>query len=93
LIEKSKQQIHVLETVHAQYLAIMALSRYLNMFLLLFLSLKNDCVWSFTHSSCRIQVSIFKSELNLNESDTRNMLHAFFCLICDVSHLKICARS
>jgi uncharacterized protein YutD len=27
LIEKSKQQIRVLETVHAQYLAIMALSR------------------------------------------------------------------
>jgi hypothetical protein len=58
-----------------------------------FCLLKNDCGWSFTHSSYRIQVSIFKSELNLNESDTRNMLHAFFCLICDVSHLKICARS
>ncbi|KAL5681993.1 hypothetical protein ACJX0J_008378, partial [Zea mays] len=42
LIEKSKQQIRVLETVHAQYLAIMALSRSLNMFLLLFLIQKDS---------------------------------------------------
>ncbi|KAL5674674.1 hypothetical protein ACJX0J_018980, partial [Zea mays] len=41
------QQIRVLENVHAQDLAIMALSRSLNMFLLLFLSPKNDCCAQF----------------------------------------------